>query len=190
MSKIPQGEWSAIAARYAKGESISRIAQTYGCTPPAIHYILKRSKQRSAESSEERANGKPDLAASLAAKQKKRLHLRLQKHQYRKIGTLRNAALKRTGSDGRRQARFPPLYRSLASGSPPAKLWLRRRASEPSRLLLNEQAADPRHSPLVWIAIFMAEPKPRLLPSAPASMRHWRRVRPMCGSGFGKLHRI
>src|SRR5215472_2565477 len=48
MSKIPQGEWSAIAARYAKGESISRIAQSYGCTPPAIHYILKRSKQRAA----------------------------------------------------------------------------------------------------------------------------------------------
>jgi transposase-like protein len=71
MSKIPQGEWSAIAARYAKGESISRIAQTYGCTPPAIHYILKRSKQRSAESSEERVNGKPDLAASLAAIPKK-----------------------------------------------------------------------------------------------------------------------
>src|SRR6476660_6203638 len=71
MSKIPQGEWSAIAARYAKGESISRIAQTYGCTPPAIHYILKRSKQRSAESSEERVNGKPDLAASSAAKPKK-----------------------------------------------------------------------------------------------------------------------
>src|SRR5260221_12942484 len=71
MSKIPQGEWNAIAARYAQGESISRIAQTYGCTPPAIHYILKRSKQRSAESSEERVNGKPDLAASLAAKPKK-----------------------------------------------------------------------------------------------------------------------
>jgi hypothetical protein len=46
MSKIPQGEWNAIAARYAQGESISRIAQSYGCTPPAIHYILKRSKQR------------------------------------------------------------------------------------------------------------------------------------------------
>jgi hypothetical protein len=43
MSKIPQGEWSAIAARYANGESISKIAQTYGCTPPAIHYILKRN---------------------------------------------------------------------------------------------------------------------------------------------------
>jgi hypothetical protein len=48
MSKIPQGEWDAIAARYAQGESISRIAQSYGCTPPAIHYILKRSKQRAA----------------------------------------------------------------------------------------------------------------------------------------------
>ena len=46
MSKIPQGEWTAIAARYAQGETISRIAQSYGCTPPAIHYILKRNRQR------------------------------------------------------------------------------------------------------------------------------------------------
>ena len=53
MSKIPQGEWSAIAARYAKGESITRIAQSYGCTPPAIHYILKRSKQRAAQTEAE-----------------------------------------------------------------------------------------------------------------------------------------
>jgi hypothetical protein len=45
MSKIPQGEWSAIAARYEKGESISGIARGYGCTPPAIHYILKRHRQ-------------------------------------------------------------------------------------------------------------------------------------------------
>jgi hypothetical protein len=70
MSKIPQGEWSAIAARYAKGESISRIAQTYGCTPPAIHYILKRSKQRAAQNSEQRVNGKPDLVTSGAAEPK------------------------------------------------------------------------------------------------------------------------
>lgn len=60
MSKIPQGEWNAIAARYAKGESISKIAQTYGCTPPAIHYILKRSKQRLARNAEQRMNGKPE----------------------------------------------------------------------------------------------------------------------------------
>ena len=190
MSKIPQGEWSAIAARYAKGESISRIAQTYGCTPPAIHYILKRSKQRSAESSEERVNGKPDLAASLAAKPKKAPPSDAPRAP---VPEDRDTAERRIEENGVRRSapgEVPPLYRSLASGSPPAKLWLRRRASEPSRLLLNEQAADPRHSPLVWIAIFMAEPKPRLLPSAPASMRHWRRVRPMCGSGFGKLHRI
>lgn len=53
MSKIPQGEWNAIAARYAKGESISRIAQSYGCTPPAIHYILKRNRQRAAQNVEQ-----------------------------------------------------------------------------------------------------------------------------------------
>ncbi len=46
MSKIPQGAWSAIAARYQNGESISAIARSYGCTPPAIHYILKRNRQR------------------------------------------------------------------------------------------------------------------------------------------------
>lgn len=44
MAKIPQGEWNAIAARHSKGESLSRIARDYGCTPPAIHYILKRVK--------------------------------------------------------------------------------------------------------------------------------------------------
>jgi hypothetical protein len=66
MSKIPQGEWNAIAARYAKGESITRIAQSYGCTPPAIHYILKRSKQRAAQNPEPRINGKSESAMSFA----------------------------------------------------------------------------------------------------------------------------
>ena len=63
MSKIPQGEWSAIAARYAKGESISRIAQSYGCTPPAIYYILKRSRQRAAQNPEPRTSGVEDSTA-------------------------------------------------------------------------------------------------------------------------------
>jgi hypothetical protein len=70
MSKIPQGEWTAIAARHAKGESISRIAETYGCTPPAIHYILKRSRQRDAQKPEQRLNGKPDLVISHVAEAK------------------------------------------------------------------------------------------------------------------------
>jgi hypothetical protein len=61
MSKIPQGEWNAIAARYAQGESISRIAQTYGCTPPAIHYILKRNRQRIAQKVEQPLNGRSEL---------------------------------------------------------------------------------------------------------------------------------
>jgi len=65
MSKIPQGEWSAIAARYAKGESITRIAQSYGCTPPAIHYILKRSKQRAAHNVEQRLNTQPESVMSV-----------------------------------------------------------------------------------------------------------------------------
>ena len=71
MSKIPQGEWSAIAARYAKGESITRIAQSYGCTPPAIHYILKRSKQHAASNPEHRVNGRPDSAMTFPGEPRK-----------------------------------------------------------------------------------------------------------------------
>src|SRR5882724_1304538 len=66
MSKIPQGDWNAIAARYAQGESISRIAQSYGCTPPAIHYILKRYRQRTATKLEQPPNRHGQLPPALA----------------------------------------------------------------------------------------------------------------------------
>jgi len=64
MSKIPQGEWSAIAARYEKGESISGIARGYGCTPPAIHYILKRHRQLPATAVRPLTRGQPAAAAA------------------------------------------------------------------------------------------------------------------------------
>ena len=64
MAKIPQGEWNAIAARYAKGESISKIARTYRCTPPAIHYILKRIRQNAAKNFEH--NSRPDPSRIIA----------------------------------------------------------------------------------------------------------------------------
>jgi len=64
MSKIPQGEWNAIAARYEKGESISGIARGYGCTPPAIHYILKRHRQAPATAVRPLTRGQPAAAAA------------------------------------------------------------------------------------------------------------------------------
>jgi hypothetical protein len=59
MSKIPPGEWSAIAARHAKGESLSAIARSYGCTPPAIHYVLKRNGRPAVEKVEQPAEATP-----------------------------------------------------------------------------------------------------------------------------------
>jgi hypothetical protein len=41
--KIPRGEWATILARYRSGETIADIGRAYGCTPPAIRYIIKRS---------------------------------------------------------------------------------------------------------------------------------------------------
>ena len=59
MTKIPQGEWSAIAARHAQGESLSAIARSYGCTPPAIHYVLKRNGRQAVEKVEQPAEAAP-----------------------------------------------------------------------------------------------------------------------------------
>jgi hypothetical protein len=40
--KIPHQEWPAIRARYAGGESLASIARDFGCTGPAIRYIVNR----------------------------------------------------------------------------------------------------------------------------------------------------
>ncbi len=40
--KIPHQEWPAIRARYAAGETLAGIARDYGCTGPAIRYIVNR----------------------------------------------------------------------------------------------------------------------------------------------------
>src|SRR5215831_17175539 len=41
--KISRTEWPNIIARYGNGETIAQIGRDYGCTAPAIRYIIKRS---------------------------------------------------------------------------------------------------------------------------------------------------
>jgi len=43
--KIPHTEWPDIRARFAAGESLASIARNYGCTGPAIRYIVNRPAQ-------------------------------------------------------------------------------------------------------------------------------------------------
>src|SRR6516162_9972816 len=52
MSKIPQREWSAIA-------------RSYGCTPPAIHYVLKRNGQQAVEKVAQPAEAAPSRSSEL-----------------------------------------------------------------------------------------------------------------------------
>jgi hypothetical protein len=40
--KIPVQEWSVIATRHQQGESLASLARAYGCTAPAISYIVRR----------------------------------------------------------------------------------------------------------------------------------------------------
>src|SRR5437764_6779199 len=46
--KIPQQDWPSIIKRYEAGETLASIARTYDCSPPAISYILNRSRARDA----------------------------------------------------------------------------------------------------------------------------------------------
>ena len=44
--KIPQSDWPLIMTRYDSGETLASIARTYDCSPPAISYVVSRSRAR------------------------------------------------------------------------------------------------------------------------------------------------
>lgn len=44
--KIPQHDWPSIISRYESGETLASIARTYDCSPPAISYIVSRTRAR------------------------------------------------------------------------------------------------------------------------------------------------
>src|SRR3954462_9132836 len=44
--KIRQSDWPLIMARYEAGETLASIARTYDCSPPAISYVVSRSRAR------------------------------------------------------------------------------------------------------------------------------------------------
>ncbi len=48
--KIPQSDWPLIMARYEAGETLASIARTYDCSPPAISYVVSRSRARHSDS--------------------------------------------------------------------------------------------------------------------------------------------
>lgn len=59
--KIPQHDWPSIISRYESGETLASIARTYDCSPPAISYIVSRTRARSA-AAEGAAPSSPGLA--------------------------------------------------------------------------------------------------------------------------------
>ena len=62
--KIPQADWPLIMARYEAGETLASIARTYDCSPPAISYVVSRSRAR-----------QPDKAPASAAPSAVEAHL-------------------------------------------------------------------------------------------------------------------
>ena len=60
--KIPQSDWPQIMARYEAGETLASIAKTYDCSPPAISYIVSRSRAQRANGSAAEAAVEPHVA--------------------------------------------------------------------------------------------------------------------------------
>src|SRR5215472_9085057 len=63
--KIPQSDWPSIMARYEAGETLSSIARTYDCSPPAISYVVSRSRSR--QSGNQAGHAQPPAEASRPA---------------------------------------------------------------------------------------------------------------------------
>jgi hypothetical protein len=59
--KIPQQDWPSIITRYEAGETLASIARTYDCSPPAISYIVSRTRARTA-AAEAAAHNTPSSA--------------------------------------------------------------------------------------------------------------------------------
>src|SRR5205823_4734116 len=59
--KIPQSDWPQIMARYEAGETLASIAKTYDCSPPAISYVVSRSRARDATGAAAPAVTEPQL---------------------------------------------------------------------------------------------------------------------------------
>jgi hypothetical protein len=62
--KIPQSDWPLIMSRYEAGETLSSIARTYDCSPPAISYVVSRSRARGPVASPAAVSAEPQLIKS------------------------------------------------------------------------------------------------------------------------------
>jgi hypothetical protein len=64
--KIPQTDWPLIMARYEAGETLSSIARSYDCSPPAISYIVNRNREKPANGVSPPSAVEPQLIKALA----------------------------------------------------------------------------------------------------------------------------
>lgn len=58
--KIPFSDRPRIVARYEGGESIASISRSFGCTAPAIRYLIKRTKGTLSRDNEAGTRGTPN----------------------------------------------------------------------------------------------------------------------------------
>ena len=66
--KIAKSEWPGIIERHAAGDSLASIARSYGCTGPAIRYIIDRHNVRVARQRKALRDQRPPDVPSAAPK--------------------------------------------------------------------------------------------------------------------------
>lgn len=45
LKRLPREEWTAIAAKYTNGDTLSKIAREYGLTPSQVAVIVRKECQ-------------------------------------------------------------------------------------------------------------------------------------------------
>lgn len=124
--KIPQHDWPLIISRYEAGETLASIARTYDCSPPAISYIVSRTRARSlaSEATPAKTDGltaiEPQLVkASSAITTNDMADGELMHNSDPTVDGKQSATQAVEPSDPSEQPRFPDAPRSSPSGPAP-----------------------------------------------------------------------
>jgi hypothetical protein len=65
--KVPRSEWSGIVSRFARGESLASIGRSYGCSAPAVRYIVRKQAPETYAAVRERRRLRPKPGADRGA---------------------------------------------------------------------------------------------------------------------------
>ncbi len=119
--KIPQSDWPLIMARYEAGETLASIARTYDCSPPAISYVVSKSRARqpARDNSAMGSSGTESQLIKAIASELARASSGRQSRHGAAVGRTAGAHIAGQGTEGRAEAMSIDSDTAAAPAPPP-----------------------------------------------------------------------